>query len=182
MKREEALALAEKHTTNKNLIKHMLAVEAAMVGYAEKFGEDTEKWSVCGILHDFDYEKMGHDHPSPWGIEEMKSHGVDQEIIDAFIGHGCADKPETRTTLMAKALFAVDELTGLIVATALMKPNKLDDVDIDSVKRKMKDKAFAKGVNRDDIIKGAAELGVDIDTHISVVLNSMKKIKSELGL
>lgn len=182
MNRSEALALVNKYTTNKNLVKHMLAVEAALKAYAKKFGEDEEKWGVCGILHDFDYEKMGHDHPSKWGMDLLKEKGVDGEIIDAIRVHGQRDNPEVRTTRLAKALFAVDELTGFIVACALVNPEKIEGVRIESIKKKMKKKEFARAVNRDDFIKGAEELEVSLDEHLQIVLDAMKGVSEELGL
>lgn len=182
MDRSQALALVNQYTSNKNLVKHMLAVEAAMVAYAKKFGEDEQKWSVCGIVHDFDYEKMGKEHPSNWGMEELRKVGVEQDIIDAILGHGERLKPETRKDRMAKALFAVDELTGFIVACALVRPDRLAGVTVESVKKTFKKKEFAKGVSREDIEQGAKELGVDMDEHVSVVLEAMKGISKELGL
>lgn len=182
MDRSTALNLVNEYTQNKNLVKHMLAVEAAMRAYARKFGEDEEKWAVAGLVHDFDYEKMGQEHPSEWGFGILRENGADEEIIQAVIGHGLRDKPESRPTRMAKALFAVDELTGFIVACALPRPNQISDLEISSIKKKFKDKAFAKGVHREHIFQGAEELGVDIDEHIQTVLDSMKEIKDELGL
>jgi len=182
MNRQEALDLVNEYTTNKNLVKHMLAVEAALKTYAKKFGEDEDKWGICGILHDFDYEKMGHDHPSEWGMNILEEKGVDREVIDAVRVHGERDKPEMRTTRLAKALFAVDELTGFIVACALVNPEKLAGVGINSIKKKMKKKEFAKAVNRDDFIRGAEELSVSLDEHLQTVLDAMKGISDELGL
>ncbi|MBN1618060.1 HDIG domain-containing protein [Candidatus Dojkabacteria bacterium] len=182
MNRNEALSLVEEHTENKNLIKHMLAVESAMVAYAKKFNEDEEKWSVCGLLHDFDYEKMKEEHPSAWGMDILREHGVDEEIIDAILAHGERDNPDMRKTNMAKVLFAVDELTGFIVACALVRPDKLAGLELSSIKKRLSKKDFAKGVNRDDITNGAKELGVFEDEHIQVVLDAMKSIKDNLGL
>ncbi|MDD3661687.1 MAG: HD domain-containing protein [Candidatus Dojkabacteria bacterium] len=182
MTRQEALALVEEHTKNKNLIKHMLAVEAAMVAYAKRFNEDEEKWSVCGLLHDFDYEKEGENHPSKWALELLAEKGVDRDAIQAIIGHGLRNQPESRPTKMAKALFAVDELTGFIVACALVREDKMSSLEIDSIKKRMKKKDFAKGVSREDIMNGAEELGVDLDEHLQTVLDAMKGIRGELGL
>jgi predicted hydrolase (HD superfamily) len=160
----------------------MLAVEAAMIAYARKLGEDESEWSVCGLLHDFDYEKMKEEHPSKWGMDILKEKGISQDIIDAIMGHGERNNPDIRKTNMARALFAVDELTGFIVAVALMRPNQISDLELSSIKKRFKDKAFAKGVNRDDIYQGAKELNVEIDDHIQIVLDAMKGIKGELGL
>lgn len=182
MNREEAMALVKEHTKNKNLIKHMLAVESALIAYANKLDEDEEKWSACGVLHDFDYEKMGEEHPSQWAQDILKEKNVDPEIIEAIAVHGERDKPEMRRTNLAKALFAVDELTGFIVACALVRPDKLDSLEIDSIKKSMKKKDFAKAVNREDIENGAKELGVSLDEHLQTVLDAMKGIRGELGL
>ena len=181
MNREEALNLVKKYTSNKNLIKHMLAVEVAMKAYAKRFGEDEETWGLCGILHDVDYERMGVEHPSAWGQNLLKENCVEEKIIQAILGHGDG-KESLRTTNMAKALFAVDRLSGFIVACALVRPNKLSDVDVESVKKSMKKKEFAKAIDREEINQGAKELGVELDEHISVVLDAMKSIKGELGL
>lgn len=182
MTRNEALELVNEYTSNKNLVKHMLAVEAAMIAYARKLGEKEEEWSICGLLHDFDYEKMEKEHPSKWGMDLLKEKGISPEIIDAIIGHGERNNPDIRKTNMAKALFAVDELTGFIVAVALMRPNQISDLELSSIKKRFKDKAFAKGVNREDIYQGAKELNVDIDEHIQIVLEAMRDIKNDLGL
>jgi predicted hydrolase (HD superfamily) len=182
MTREEAIELVSEYTKNKNLIKHMLAVEAAMVAYGEKFGEDTEKFSLCGILHDFDYEKMGAEHPSKWGQDVLREKGIDEEIINAIAVHGERDKPEMRETMLAKTLFAVDELTGFIVACSLVRPDGIGSLDVDSVKKKMKKKDFAKSISREDIMNGAGELGVTLEEHIGTVLDAMKGIHKELGL
>ena len=182
MNRDTAMKLVSSYTENRNLIKHMLAVESAMKFYAEKFGEDIEKWCVTGLVHDFDYEKMKHEHPSAWGYELLRENGADEEIIQAIVGHAFRDKPETRPTRMAKALFAVDELTGFIVACSLPRPDQISGLEVNSVKKKLKDKSFCAAVSRDDIAVGAEELGVDLDEHISNVITAMQGIKEELGL
>jgi putative nucleotidyltransferase with HDIG domain len=182
MTRDEALNLVRQYTKNENLLKHMLAVEAAMKAYANKFGEDEEEWGNCGLLHDFDYEKMGSDHPSPWGYEILRQHGVSEDTIIAIQGHADRSNPDSRPSRMAKALFAVDELTGLIVATAMPRPNQISDLELKSVKKKFKDKGFAKGVNRDDIIEGCKELEVELDDHIQFTINALREIKDDLGL
>jgi len=181
--REEALKLLREYTTNENLIKHALAVEAAMRGYAEKFGEDPEKWGVVGLLHDFDYEKYPspEDHPFK-GAKILQERGYPQEMIRAILAHG-DHTAVPRETLLEKALYAVDELTGLIVAVALVRPSrKISEVEVKSVMKKWKDKAFARGVNREDIERGAKELGIELREHIKNVLQAMKEISYELGL
>lgn len=180
--RERAYELVQEYTTNKNLIKHMLAVEAAMRAYAKKFNEDEEKYAVLGLVHDFDYEKMKEQHPSEWGYEILRKEGADEDIIQGIVGHAHRDDPSTRKNNMHRALFAVDELTGFIVAYALMKPNQLSDVTVEGIIKKFKDKGFAKGVNREDIINGAKELGVSLEEHVQITLEAMRDIKQELGL
>ncbi len=182
MTRDEALAIVKEYTKNDRLIKHMLAVEAAMRAFARRYGEDEEKWGICGLLHDFDYEKMGEEHPSEWGFQLLEEMGVDSDIIQAIRGHALRDDPSSRPTKMAKALFAVDELTGFIVAVALVRPNQISDLKAKSVKKRFKDKSFAKGVNRDDIFNGAKELGVELDDLIQTTIDAMKEIKSSLDL
>ncbi|MCD6399385.1 HD domain-containing protein [candidate division WOR-3 bacterium] len=181
MTRDEAFALLTEYTKKENLIKHALAVEAAMRRYAEIFGEDPEEWGIVGLLHDFDYEKFPDNHPYK-GVEILKEKGLPEEWLEAILGHADYTGVE-RKTLLAKTLFAVDELTGFIVAVALVRPSKkIEDVAVKSVKKKMKDKAFAAAVNRKDIVKGADELNVSLEEHIKNVLEAMKAIAQELGL
>ncbi len=208
MNRNEALELVRKYTKNENLVKHMLAVEAAMNLYYKKFESSSpdllrsttvsnlgsqadeftsskqsgDEWAICGLLHDFDYEKMGPDHPSEWGYEILRQKGVDDDLIQAIKGHADRDNPDSRPTKMAKTLFAVDELTGFVVACALVNPEKLSGLKVDSIKKKFKKKDFAKAVSREDMFQGARELGVDMDEHIQIVLDAMIGIKDELGL
>ncbi len=183
MNREQAWELLTEYTKNPNLIKHALAVEAAMRAYARKFGEDEEKWGIVGLIHDFDYERFSTvpEHTTE-GARIMREQGWTEEFIHAMQSH--ADYSGVpRDSLMEKALFAVDELTGLIVAVALVRPSKsIMDVKVKSVKKKWKDKAFAAGVNRQDIEQGAAELGVQLSEHIATVLEAMQGIADELGL
>lgn len=188
MNRAEALKLVEEHTANQNLIKHMVSVEAAVRAYARKFNEDEEKWGIAALLHDFDYEKYPNQehhptqgHPS-WGVTLLRGSGYPEEICQAILGH--ADYTGVpRETLLAKALFACDELTGLIVAVALVRPSKkLADVTVESIKSKWDTKAFARGVKREDIERGAEELGVPLDAHIQTVLSAMQSISDQLGL
>ncbi len=183
MNRQEAWKLMTEYTKSENLQKHMLAVEAAMRFYARKFGEDEEKWAVVGLLHDFDYEQHPTKQEHPYvGVKILEEKGYPDEITRAILSH--ADYtgviPETN---MEKSLFAVDELTGFIVAVALVRPSKsLMDVKVKSVKKKMKDKAFAKNVKREDIQKGAELLGLTLDEHIKNVIQAMQSIAGELGL
>jgi putative nucleotidyltransferase with HDIG domain len=182
MTREDALNLMHEYTKNDALRKHMYAVEAAMRAYAKKFGEDEELWAIVGILHDFDYEVYPNapDHPLK-GSEILKEKGYPEDIRKAILGHATyTDTP--RDTPMSKTLYAVDELCGFITACALVRPNKIADLEVSSVKKKMKDKAFAKNVSREDILKGAEELGVNLDEHIRFTIEAMKSISSELGL
>jgi len=181
--REEAWNLVCQYTQNPNLRKHMLAVEAAMRTYARKFGEDEERWGIVGLLHDFDYEQNPTADKHPFvGVKILEEKGYPPEITRAILSH--ADYTGvTRETLMEKALYACDELTGFIVAVALVRPNKsLLEVDVQSVKKKMKEKSFARQVHREDLIQGAQELGVDLDEHIALVIRAMQGIAAELGL
>jgi len=186
--RDEALALMHEYTSSDSLRKHMLAVEGAMRAYAERFGEDAERWGLAGLLHDFDYERWPNEEHSPGsghpaeGVRILRARGVPDDILRAILGHAtyCNVPRESR---MAQALFAVDELSGLITATALVRPSRsVNEVEARSVKKKMKDRAFARGVNRDDIVAGAAELGVDLDGHIQFVIDAMRTRAELLGL
>src|SRR6266404_4762847 len=185
--REQAWGLLTEFTQSESLRKHALAVEACMRAYARKFHpgspEKEELWGVVGLLHDFDYEKYPSldDHPYK-GNEILKERGYSDEIRRAIMSH--ADYTGvTRDSQMEKALFACDELAGFITATALVKPSKsLAEVDAKSVRKKMKDKAFARSVSRDDIVNGAKDLGVDLDEHIAFCIEAMKSIAKSLGL
>ena len=186
--RADTLALMHEFTASESLRKHMLAVEGAMRAYARKFGEDEERWGTTGLIHDFDYERFPNnahsateEHPAE-GVRILRGKGYPEDILEAILGHAqYCNTP--RQSQMARTLFAVDELTGLITATALVRPSKsVHEVDAKSVRKKMKDKAFARGVNRDDVINGAAELGVDLDEHITFVIESMKERSADLGL
>jgi putative nucleotidyltransferase with HDIG domain len=186
--RADALALMHEYTASESLRKHMLAVEAAMRAYAEHFGEDPERWGLAGLIHDFDYERYPNaahsateEHPAE-GVRLLRERGWPDDILQAILGHAtyCNVARETR---LAQALFAVDELTGLITATALVKPTKsVHDVDASSVLKKMKKKEFARGVNRDDVILGAQELGVDLEPHIQFVIDAMRRSADAIGL
>lgn len=183
MDREQAWALLTEYTKNEGLIKHALAVEAGMRAYARKFGEDEEKWGVTGLIHDFDYEQhpTAEEHPA-WGAKLLEELGWPEDTVYAVKSHG-DHLGLARKSLMDKALYAVDELTGLIVAVALVRPSKsIMDVKIKSIKKKWKDKAFARGVHREAIEEGAADLGVSLNEHIATVLSAMQGIANELGL
>jgi len=183
MNRADAWNLLTEYTQSESLRKHALAVEACVRAYARKFGEDEERWGIVGLLHDFDYEKYPNapDHPLK-GSEILKERGYPEDVRRAILSH--ADYTGVaRQSQLEKTLFACDELAGFITATALVKPNKsLAEVDAKSVRKRMKDKAFARSVSREDIINGAAELGVDLDEHIAFCIEAMKSIAAELGL
>jgi putative nucleotidyltransferase with HDIG domain len=181
--REAAWCLLTEFTQSESLRKHALAVEACMRAYAHKFGGDEELWGVTGLLHDFDYERWPsrEDHPYR-GNEILAERGWPDEIRRAIMSHA-EYSGVTRDTPMEKALFACDELAGFITACTLVKPSKsLAEVEAKSVRKKMKDKAFARSVNRDDIVNGAADLGVELEEHIAFCIEAMKGIAGELGL
>lgn len=186
--REEALALMHEYTASESLRAHMLSVEAAMRAYAAKFGEDPERWGLTGLIHDFDYERFPNsahssteEHPAE-GVRMLRARGYPEDILQAILGHAtyCA---VPRVTKLAQTLFAVDELTGLITASALVRPSRsVLDLEASSVKKKMKDKHFARGVSREDVVNGAAELGVELDEHIQFVIDAMRPVADSLGL
>ena len=186
MEREEAWAIVTEYTASDSLRKHMLSVEAGMRAYAPRFQGDVELWGVVGLLHDFDYERYpdvaAEGHPVI-GSRLLRERGVDEEIIRAILAHATEVTGVERVTHLEKTLYAVDELTGLITATALVRPNKnIADVDLASIKKKWKNKAFAAGVDRAEIEQAAADLGVPLDEHIAVVLRAMQAIAPALGL
>jgi putative nucleotidyltransferase with HDIG domain len=188
MNRAAALALMQEHTQSPSLRQHMLAVEAAMRAYAAKSGQDAEAWGVVGLLHDFDYERYPNaahspteEHPS-WGVRLLRERGLANEQCEAILGHA-SYTGVARTSAMAKTLFAVDELCGFLVACALVRPSRsFADLEPSSVKKKLKDKAFARGVNRDEVRQGAEELGVPLDEHIAFVIQALRPVERELGL
>ena len=181
--RESAWNLVCEYTQSESLRKHMLAVEACMRAYARKNGEDEEKWAITGLLHDFDYEKYPTPQEHPFvGNKILEERGYPVEIRRAILSHADYSGVK-RESKMEKTLYACDELAGFITASALVKPNKsLAEVEAKSVRKKMKDKAFARAVNRDDIINGAADLGIDLEEHIAFCIEAMKAIAPELGL
>jgi putative nucleotidyltransferase with HDIG domain len=183
--REHAWSLLHEYTSSDSLIKHMLAVEAAMRAYARLGGHDEALWGVTGLLHDFDYERWPNpaldESGHPWtGVTILRDRGYPDEICDAILGHApFTDHP--RITPLAKTLFAVDELCGLIVAMAYVRPDRLGGLEPGSVRKKLKDKAFARGVSRDDVQLGMAELGVEPDTHYGVVIEALQNAAPHLG-
>jgi putative nucleotidyltransferase with HDIG domain len=183
MTREDAWSLLTEYTQSESLRKHALAVEACMRAYARKFSEDENTYSLTGLLHDFDYEKYPTAEEHPYvGNKILAERGWPDDIRRAIMSHAEYSRV-TRETNMEKALFACDELAGFITAVALVKPNKsLAEVDAKSVRKRMRDKAFARSVNREDIIKGAQELGVDLEEHIAFCIEAMKGSAKELGL
>jgi putative nucleotidyltransferase with HDIG domain len=188
MTRVEALALMEELTRSPGLRQHMLAVETAMRAYAAKFGEDVEIWGLVGLMHDFDYERYPNDahsateeHPS-WGVRKLRERGLPEPACRAILGHA-SYTGVPRDSRLAKTLFAADELCGFLVACALVRPSRsLADLEVASVKKKLKDKAFARGVNRDEMRQGADELGVPLDEHIAFVVQALRPVEGALGL
>jgi putative nucleotidyltransferase with HDIG domain len=188
MTRDEALALMHEYTESENLRRHMYSVETGMRAYAVHFGEDEEAWGLVGLLHDFDYEKYPNpdhspteEHPS-FGVNLLRERGLPEPMCEAILGHApyCGVPRESQ---MAKTLFAVDELSGFLVACALVRPDKsLTDLQVKSVKKKLKDKAFAKGVNREDIRQGAEELGVPLEDHVQFMIDALRPHEGLLGL
>lgn len=184
MNRDQAWDIVCEFVQSDSLRKHMLSVEIAMRAYAEYYGEDPDSWGLVGLLHDFDWEihPSLEQHPMD-GAPILRERGLSEEDIRTILSHGPL-AADDRTTLRDKALFAVDELTGLITAAALVRPSKdVRDVEVSSIKKKWKDKAFARGVNRQDVEDGAALLGVDLwEFHIPLVLKAMQAKAKELGL
>jgi putative nucleotidyltransferase with HDIG domain len=188
MTRDEALELMHEYTPSDALRKHMYAVEAAMRAYAQKYAEDEESWGLVGLLHDFDYERYPNDEHSPteehpsYGVAVLRERGIPEEMCEAILGHA-SYTGVPRNTLMAKSLFAVDELCGFLVACALVRPSKsLSDLSVKSVKKKLKDKAFARGVNRDEVRQGAEEVAIPLDEHVQFVIESLRPMEQQLGL
>ena len=188
MNRTEALALMEQHTQSPALRRHMLAVEAAMRAYAGTYGGDADTWGLVGLLHDFDYEAYPNSEHSPteghpaWGVKLLRERGLSEDQCRAILGHA-SYSGVPRDSAMAKALFAVDELCGFLVACVLVRPSRsFADLEVSSVKKKLKDKAFARGVNRDDVRIGAEELGVPLDDHIAACIAALRPVEQTLGL
>ncbi len=183
MSREDDLKLLHQYTQSESLIRHMLAVEAAVRAYAVKFGEDVDKWATVGLMHDFDYERWPDppDHPLQ-GAAILKEHGYPDDVIYAIKSHADYLTDCPRVSRLDKTLYACDELCGFIVACALMRPARLDGMEPKSVRKKMKQLSFAAAVNRDDITRGAADLGVELDEHIAFVIAALQPIAAELDL
>jgi predicted hydrolase (HD superfamily) len=188
MTRDAALRLMQEHTSSPSLRQHMLAVEAAMRAYAARDGEDADTWGLVGLLHDFDYERHPNEAHSPtdghptWGVALLRTQGLPEPSCRAILGHA-SYTGVPRDTALAKTLFAVDELCGFLVAYALVRPSRsLADLEVASVKKKLKDKAFARGVSRDEVRQGAEELGVTLDDHIGFVVQALRPIEGALGL
>ncbi len=183
--RNDAYQLMTSHVKNENLQKHMLAVEVALRFYARKYSEDEELWAMTGLLHDCDYEKYPdlREHTQV-SARWLREGGYDEQIIYAILAHNDLNvATHPRNTLLAHALYACDEITGMVTATALVRPNKsILGLEVSSVRKKMKTKGFAAGVNRDELVKGAAELGVDLDEHIAFIIQAMSSIVDTLGL
>ncbi len=183
LNRDYCLSLLKEYTKSDSLLKHAFAVESCVKAYAKKFGEDENYWGNVALLHDFDYEKYptAEEHPYK-GSEILREKNFPEEFIQSILSH--ADYTGVkRETLLQKTLFACDELAGFLTAVAYVRPSKsIDEVEVKSVKKKMKDKAFARAVSRDDIIKGAEELGVDLDSHIAFCIEAMRQNKELLGL
>jgi len=184
MNRDEAWALLTEYTKSESLLKHALAVEAAVRGYARKFGENEDDWGITALLHDFDYERwptLG-DHPNK-GSEILKEKGYPEWMRRAILSHAMEITGVTRDSLLEKTLFACDELSGFITAASLVRPSKsVLDLEAGSVKKRMKDKAFARGVKREDLVEGAAALGLPLDEHIANVIGFMRERADDLGL
>jgi putative nucleotidyltransferase with HDIG domain len=183
MDREDAWSILCEYTKTEPLRKHALAVEAAMRAYARKFGGDEERWAIVGLLHDFDFEEhpTAEEHPVK-GAEILRGRGVPEDIVYAVLCHADYLGLE-RKTPMDRAIYAVDELTGFITAVALVRPSKsIEEVDVAAVRKKMKDKGFARNVNREDVTKGAEQLGVELDEHIDFVIESLKPVAAQLGI
>jgi putative nucleotidyltransferase with HDIG domain len=183
--REDAYRLMTSHVKNENLQKHMLSVEAAMRAYARKYGEDEELWAMTGLLHDCDYEEYPNlQEHTQVSARWLEADDYDPRIIYAILAHNDLNREtHPRNDLLSKGLYACDEITGMITATVLVRPNKsIIGLEVSSVRKKMKTKGFAAGVNREDVVKGAAELGVDLDEHIAFVIQAMSSVAETLSL
>ena len=188
MTRDDALALMHEYTQSEALRRHMYAVEIAMRAMAPRYGGDPDRWGLAGLLHDFDYERFPNDarsateqHPAE-GVRLLRDRGMPDDVCQAILGHATYTGVP-RESDMARALFAVDELSGFIVACALVRPSRsLADLEVSSVKKKLKDKGFARGVNREDVVQGALELGVPLDEHIVFVIGALRPEEQVLGL
>jgi len=179
--REESVRLLEQWVDNPALRNHMFAVEAAVRSYARRMGGDEETWGLAGLLHDLDWEKYPDQHPVR-AVDELRARGYDEEVLHAILAHRADFTGVHPETPLDRVLVACDELTGLINATALVRPTGIDDLTPKSVKKKMKDPTFAKGVSRDDVRHGTGLLGIDMDVHITNVIDAMRSIADQLGI
>ena len=173
MDRQQALEILKEHVKTKALLRHCFAVEAAMRAYAEEFNEDVERWGMIGLLHDVDFEKYPDVHPDN-APKLLESYGFDDDFIDTIVSHGIG-KEDMRNTKARKCLFAVDKMASFIVAVALMRPTKLEGLAAKSVKKKIKDKAFAKAVDRDELIASMEDLGMEISQHVAIIVKGLIK-------
>lgn len=179
MNRDEAVTLLKKHVKTERVYRHSLAVEAAMIGYAKKLGEDEERWGLLGLLHDLDFEEHPEVHPAK-APELLAPAGFDQQFIDTVLSHGL--NPDVPRDLMErKALHAVDEMASFIIAIALMRPTKLEGLKAKSVKKKMKDKAFARAVNREELVSSMEDMGMEFADHVDTIVNGLKTHESMLN-
>jgi putative nucleotidyltransferase with HDIG domain len=183
MNRADAFALLNEYVKDAGLVRHMLTVEAAMIAYARNLGEDEAKWALAGLMHDFDYERWPNppDHPLK-GSVILRERGCPEDVIYAILSHADYLTDYPRFHPIDKALYACDELAGFITATALVRPGGISDMTASSVKKKMKSKGFARTVNRDDIVRGAADFGVDLTAHTQFIIDALKPLAAELGL
>jgi putative nucleotidyltransferase with HDIG domain len=183
MNRDEAFALVCEYTQSESLRRHMMAVEFAVRAYAVKFGEDEQKWGIVGLLHDFDYERWPDppDHPLK-GSEILKDRGYPDDVIYAIKSHADYLEDCPRVSLMDKTLYACDELAGFITACAMVRPERIHGMKAKSVRKKLKQKSFAAAINRDDIVNGAEDLGVELNEHIQFVIDAMAARADDLGL
>jgi putative nucleotidyltransferase with HDIG domain len=179
--RDDALRLLQEWVDNEGLRNHMKAVEAAVRAYARRFGEDEETWALAGLLHDLDWEKYPEEHPLR-AVDRLRELGYPEPVLHAILAHRAGFTGVQPETKLDRTLLACDELTGMVNATALVRPNGIDDLTPKSVKKKMKDRAFAAGVDREDVLRGAALLGIELDEHIANVIEAMREIAGELGL
>ena len=179
--RQDALELLEQWVENEGLRNHMKCVEAAVRSYARRFGEPEDQWGLAGLLHDLDWEKYPDEHPLR-AVEELRGRGYDEQVLHAILAHRHHFTGVAPETLLDRTLLACDEITGLVTASALVRPNGIDDLEAKSVRKKMKDKAFAAGVDREEVQEGADLLGMELSEHIQNVIEAMRAIGAELGL
>ena len=181
MNRDEAVALLHEWVENEGLRNHMLSVEAALRFYAARAGGDPDTWGLAGLMHDLDWEKYPEEHPLR-AVDELRRRGVSEEVLHAILAHRPDFTGVQPETPLDRYLLACDELTGMVTATALVRPTGIDDLEPKSVKKKLKDATFARGVNRDDVTRGAELIGIELDEHITNVIEAMQAVAEELGL